>query len=211
MSFMKLNKKLFMFIIVVILVFAFFYSVNFNYASDFWNQATSWYSGGQVNTTLPGSASNIIDTLANYINIIGTAVFIIVTTVLGIKYIFGSVEDKADIKESLVTLIVAAVFFFGWAHIRNLIIGTNSNTFIFTQNATTLPQIVSKIFGIFVYVANFLAIGGIIYVGVKYLLSGASGRADLKGKSVQFVLGIIMAFATINFLNYLSKIINSIV
>ncbi|MNI55957.1 TrbC/VIRB2 family protein [compost metagenome] len=178
--------------------------------TDFWGKASSWFSGGKkdINNTLPSSALAIISTLEDMLNLVGTTVFVVVTIFLGVKYIYGSVDSKADIKQSMTTLLVAAVFFFGWTSIRNIIYPSNS--FIFTSGTTSFGDIVGNIYSIAIYIANFLAIGGIVYIGVKYMLSGASGKADLKSKSMQFVLGIIMAFAAVNFLTYLSKVINQV-
>ena len=54
--------------------------------------------------------------------------------------------------------------------------------------------------------ANFLAIGGLVYIGVRYMLAGAEGKAELKAKGVPIVLGIVMVYATFTFLSF---IINS--
>lgn len=176
---------------------------------DFWECAGNWFgSNGGTIPALPSETQAIIDQLMNYINIVGTAAFMIVTAYLGIKYMYGSIESKADIKESMVTLIVAAIFFFGWQSIMNILYP--GNTFVVTEGASDFGSIVNRIYSVFVYIGNFFAIGAIIYIGVKYLLAGASGKADLKAKSTQFLLGVVMTFATINFLTYISKVINAV-
>lgn len=44
---------------------------------------------------------------------IGTAVAVIYATILGIKYMIGSMEEKAEIKESLVPFIIGCIVLFG--------------------------------------------------------------------------------------------------
>ena len=44
---------------------------------------------------------------------IGTAVAVIYATILGIKYMIGSIEEKAEIKESLVPFIIGCIVLFG--------------------------------------------------------------------------------------------------
>jgi hypothetical protein len=179
-------------------------------SGDFWACAGSWFSDAGGIPALPSEAQGIIDKLLSYVNLVGTAAFIIVTAYLGIKYMYGSIESRASIKESMVTLLVAALFFFGWNSIWNIVYQKN-NAFVLTQGTTDFGSIVNKIYTVFIYAGNFFAIGAIIYIGVRYLISGASGKADLKAKSTQFLLGIVMAFATINFLTYISNAINAVI
>lgn len=116
-------------------------------------------------------------------------------------------DSKAEIKENLITLLVACVFFFGWNAIYNTLI-TSGNLFFISSG---FKASVGNIYSTVMFVLNILAFVGVIYVGIKYIFSGASGRADLKGKSVYFVIGIIMTFATITLLTYISKVINQVV
>lgn len=207
----KLSKKGYKIFILCMVLFVFVISINNVYGTDFWGKAATWYDAGKSSLSNNStSAQDVINQLANIINVLGTAVFMIVTIILGIKYMYGSIETRADIKESLATLIVAATFFFGWSSIRNILIINNGQDFALTAGTSSFAQIVAKVFSTFVYIANFAAIGGIIYVGIRYMISGASGKADIKAKSPQFILGIIMTFAFVNFLSYLSKVINSI-
>lgn len=172
--------------------------------ADFWTDASTWYGNGPAEGIVDGT-QDVFTILSDMINLAGTSVIIIVTIVLGVKYMFGSVDAKGDVKESLITLLVACLFFFGWQALRNLLIP--GNKFIFTQQPS-YQEVIGSIFSTVVYVLQFLVVAAIIYVGVRYIFSGSSGRADLKAKSGQFIIGIIMAFATTNFLAFISKVIN---
>ena len=55
-----------------------------------------------------------------------------ILAVFGIKYMMGSVEEKAEYKKSLVPLLVGAVLVFGAAAIARIIIGLAES---FTTNA----------------------------------------------------------------------------
>lgn len=193
----------------IILMFGIMIFSNSVYAEnlDFWGNAIDWFKEGQY--TNNENVNEIISTFKSMINVLGTTVITLVTMMLGIKYMYGSVEAKASVKESLVTLIVACVFFFGWTGISNLLFPDNNFIFIKDSDAT-FADVLGRIFSIATYIANFFAIGGIIYVGVKYIFAGASGKADLKGKSGQFLIGIILAFCTVNFLTYISNIVQEV-
>lgn len=208
------NKRSYIFLFS--LIFVFFLSKSFVYA-DFWTDANSWYSGdGYDNTIGPGNvenvetvasgASEVIKTLSDMVNVIGTTVIVTVTIFLGIKYMFGSFEAKGDVKESLMNLLVACIFFFGWTSIWNLLF-QDGYLVLNPSNATSYETVVAKVFNTLTNVANFLAIGAVLYIGLRYIFTGAKGKADLKAKSGQFILGIIMSFCAVGFLNLISTIV----
>ncbi len=175
---------------------------------DFWGNANSWFSSAQ-NAGANSSKKNkeIIDTMEDMILVVGTAAISIATIFLGIKYMFGSADSKADCKQSLMNLLVACVFFFGWNSIKNVLMPGNRFVF-FSVSDATYKDPVARFYDIFVYIAQFAAIIAIIYVGVKYIFAGVQGKADLKEKSGMFLIGIILAFCSTGFLTYISKVIN---
>lgn len=177
---------------------------------DFWGSAANWFGKAQDSGYVaPEQVNQIVTTFTDMINVVGTTVIVIATIVLGIRYIIGSVESQTAAKESLITLFIACIFFFGWTAISNLLYGGSQMNFIFTSKVDlTYKDMVGRIFSTFSYIAQFVVVGSIIYVGIKYIFAGASGRAELKGKSVYFIIGIIFVFATSNVLEFISKIIN---
>lgn len=178
-------------------------------AGTMWQQATKWFKGVNKDDN-SSQAVEIINEFVDMVNVIGTTVIVIATIILGIKYIFGSVDSKADVKESLITLFVACIFFFGWTAIKNVLFP--SNQFALTSDSdSSYKDLIGRVFNIVVYFANIAAILGVIYVGVRYIFSGANGRAELKGKAVYFIIGIILSFATVSFLTFLSSSINEII
>ena len=93
-------------------------------AGTMWQQATKWFKGVNKDDN-SSQAVEIINEFVDMVNVIGTTVIVIATIILGIKYIFGSVDSKADVKESLITLFVACIFFFGWTAIKNVLFPSN--------------------------------------------------------------------------------------
>ncbi len=223
--FMKKYKSLFKkiyFIMVLSVCLIFSYgtvSAAGNSSNSFWSQASDWYSGGSTNTFLDES---VLSDIANLVEVAGTAVIAIATVVIGVKYILGSVTEKASAKENLITLLVACVFFFGWSNIRGLLIknvdftnsGTvssidgNSTLFVLENTGTSIDSAFKSVFGIVLTVAQIIAILCTAYMGVKYILSGGEGKAKLKEKSITYVIGIIMIFTALNFIRFISSAIN---
>lgn len=169
---------------------------------DFFNAAKDWYDKGTIDEVNLEPLTEVI----NYINLLGTVIIVIATMVLGIKFMISSAEGKSEVKQNLFTLLTACIFFFGWKSISDLIMPNNK--FFLTEGASDFKSIVAKVYSLAVFVLEIAAIIIIIYIGVKYIFSGATGKSNLKGKSAEFVIGIILTFCTISFLSYLSKVIN---
>lgn len=181
------------------------HSINSSDDTDFWGAATKWFSNVNTND-YNENTSYIIDEFTTMIRLIGSAVITCVTIFLGVKYIFGSVESKADVKEGLITLFVVCVFFFGWSSISNLLFPENH--FIFVSEAdTSYTAMVGRIFETVTYILQFVVLIGVIYVGVKYIFAGVNGKADLKSKAPMFFIGIILAFCSTTVLSYISNLV----
>ena len=55
------------------------------------------------------------------VQIVGTAVAVGASIYLGIRYIFSSVEEKADIKKKLIPFVIGVIIFYGATGILQLI------------------------------------------------------------------------------------------
>lgn len=211
------NKKVKRIIRVFIIFILFISTTSVN--AGFWEQASNWYSGGSTGTYLD---SSVITEIADMVEVVGTAVIAIATIVLGVKYVLGSVTEKADVKDSMITLLFACVFFFGWANIRDILIkgvtynadgavtSINGQTQLFIfQGAGTLKSALAQVFSVVIIIAKLIAIVATVYMGVKYIFSGAEGKAKLKDKGVMYIIGILLIFTTLNILSFISAAINS--
>ena len=203
-----MNKKKHLLVILVFMLVILVFANESVYATDWWSDANSFLSGYQgtgtvIGNTTVGSLISFLNPLVNLVKVVGNMVFVAVTVILGVKYIWGGVDSKASVKDSLITLVVAALVFYGWNTISALFMTGNQLNFISSSAETTAKTIYSTI----LYVCNFLAVGGIVYIGVRYMMAGAEGKSQLKAKGVPVVLGIIMVYATITFLNLIVGII----
>lgn len=71
-----------------------------------------------------GNAKEVEPILASVLEItaiIASAISIIVIIVLGIKYMVGSVEEKAEYKKTLLPYIIGAVFVFGATTVASVV------------------------------------------------------------------------------------------
>ena len=175
----------------------------------FWKSAVDWFNDVQEEGegNVSEKSIKIVNQFMDIVNYVGTTLIIIATMFLGVKYMFGSVEGKSEVKESLMTLLVACVFFFGWQYIRDIIlIGTSGTQFFLVSNADpSYKNLFGRLLGVVMMIVKVAAIVGVIYVGVRYIFSGATGKAELKGKSAYFVIGIILTFSSVTVLDVFAK------
>lgn len=173
-----------------------------NYRPEGWWAQASWFFSNGTSSVAGEEMAEQLSSITDMIFVVGNMIFFAVTVVLGVKYIWGGADSKANVKDSLITLIIAATVFYGWQLIEGIFTGSD---FI---DPDSFENTASNIYSIIIYIANFAAIGGLVYIGVRYLMSGAAGRADLKAKSVPVMLGIVMVYCTLGFLNLITSIIS---
>lgn len=172
------------------------YEENIN---NFWEDAFNWFAG--VDKTGSGVTAGFLEGAKNIIKVLGNMIFIVVTAILGVKYIWGSADAKYSVKNSLFGLVVAAVVFYGWDSISNVIATVTDSTISNSIQGTSIT-----IYTYILYFVNIVAIAGIIFIGVRYLMASAEGKSQLKMKLGPAFLGIIMVYATISFLNTILSI-----
>ena len=176
--------------------------------ADFYTDAQNWFGSGKSDIIGENSTiKTLVNDISNYVEIIGTAIILVATIVLGIRYIFSSAEGKSLAKENIVSLLVACILFFGWSNIQNILFtGTD---FVLYRGTSSLNGAIGNAFSIFKFLAQIVALIGILYVGIKYIFAGAEGKAELKSKSVGLIIGIILAFSAVEFLDFVSTTINN--
>ena len=87
----------------------------------------AWKPNIVVDDDLGNKAGNVL----KIINTIGIVCAVIVLTVLGIKYMMGSVEEKADIKKSMIPYIIGMFFLVSVTTIPNIIYSIVTSTGFF--------------------------------------------------------------------------------
>ena len=73
------------------------------------------------NTTNTNDITNVGNSIMGILNIIGILTAVIILMVLGIKYMMGSAEEKAEYKKTMIPYIIGAILIFGATTIANAI------------------------------------------------------------------------------------------
>ncbi len=78
----------------------------------------STYTGGEVDTSRIDTLGNQIITI---VSTVGSIVSVIVLVVLGLKYMMGSAEEKAEYKKTLLPYIIGAALVFAASTVAGVI------------------------------------------------------------------------------------------
>ena len=109
-----MNKKIFMFIILITSIFM----PIFSFAEGFGLGDLNGYAGEGTGSIAVTKRMGLIFSFLKYIGIV---VSVVVLIVIGLKYIFGSVDEKAEYKKSMMPYIYGAMFLFSGSFIPELI------------------------------------------------------------------------------------------
>ena len=80
-----------------------------------------------VDVSDAGDAIELGKKIIGGITAVGTVISVVVTLIMGIKYMLGSVEEKAEYKKSMVPILVGMILLFGTSWILKIIYETVSN------------------------------------------------------------------------------------
>lgn len=84
-------------------------------------------NSGKTNETADNAMQTIGGTIVKYITNAAIVVSVVMIAILGIKYMIGSAEEKAEYKKSFVPLLVGAVLVFGASVIAKIFVGLASS------------------------------------------------------------------------------------
>lgn len=79
------------------------------------------FKPSQIDVTEVQSAVDLGGKIISAITIVGTIVSVVVIMGLGIKYMLGSVEERADYKKTMIPILIGMILIFGLSWIINII------------------------------------------------------------------------------------------
>ena len=82
------------------------------------------FSGSHISNA---SATNFANVMISVLTTLGSAISVIVLVIIGIKYMTGSVEEKATYKSSLMPYVIGAVLVFAASSIAGIVFKITQN------------------------------------------------------------------------------------
>ena len=77
--------------------------------------------GMEANVEGTGDISTLGSKLMGILQTVGIVVSVLILMVLGIKYMMGSAEEKAEYKKTMIPYIIGAILIFGASTIANMV------------------------------------------------------------------------------------------
>lgn len=99
------NKKIFAIIIIFILTIILFASVSKVQASE---DIMDW--NFSIDQKVPSKVTEVAGFIIKLLRNMSIIITILVITILGIKFMIGSVEEKAEYKKAYINIIIGVVF-----------------------------------------------------------------------------------------------------
>lgn len=131
-----MKNKTVIVIFLIIVINMIFFNINNVHASDISNVikgGDSFISTGKDDTAKVDQTKliNTSSSIYNILLVVGMGVAVIIAAILGIKFMIGSVEEKAQIKDALVPFIIGCIVIFGafgiWKISINMFSGIDSS------------------------------------------------------------------------------------
>ena len=102
---MKKNKKIIMFIITI-------FTIDFMIIIPIISKATidpNDFQPGNPSQTDVTKIANIVNPIIGTIKVAGIVIAVIILTIIGIKFMTGSIEEKAEYKKTMIPYLIAVI------------------------------------------------------------------------------------------------------
>lgn len=110
------NKIIKILTLIAIVILCMFSIMNCSYGFSVSNITGSNLTGS-ARTSIDNFGQNVINIIAT----VGSIISVVMLVILGIKYMMGSTEEKAEYKKSLLPYFIGAVILFGASTIAGII------------------------------------------------------------------------------------------
>ena len=123
-------KKCIVMLLTILVVTCFISNTVF--ADDISTVISGMKDVGKVTNASGSNIGKIMNGIIKLIQVAGSGISVLVVTILGVKYMMASANEKADIKKQAVPIIIGCVLLFAGSNIAGLIadlgVSLNSNT-----------------------------------------------------------------------------------
>ena len=176
-------------------------------------QGTNFVKGHKTEAIGNSIKTIILNDIKPAVFSIGTLIFAAVTVILGVKFIWSSAEGKSEVQEALPGFVLAVIFFYLSEPLINFLLGSTSSFTGFSSINTIIKNdgggtkswgaIASSTIGLINYVVKYLALAGLVYLGIRYMIASAEGKATMKVSMTGAVIGVLFTFLATNVVQFI--------
>ena len=156
---------------------------------------------GQITGKQPSGVQidvGFVDQIAGLLRTLGAFIAVGVLMIIGIKYMSGSLEEKANYKKSMLPYLIGCVLLFGASTIGADIVE------IFKENHS-IDDMGNIILGIIQTIGTFVAVATIMILGIKYMIGSLEERATYKKSMLPWIIGAVLLFAAVNLTVFIAE------
>lgn len=162
-------------------------------------------------------ANNIWSTVAYAVRILSLIGF----AAVGIKYMIASADTRADLKKSLLPVVVGLVIIFCLTNIIELVINITTDTVGANKNEISsiskpneasgnvnsqVKGTVDRIWGTANILIQIISVAIMVFTGIRYMFTSADARADIKRQTVILLAGAAMVFGSVQIINFIQNL-----
>lgn len=140
-----------------------------------------------------------LDTLTDAASLIGAFIAVGALMLIGIKYVMGSLEEKANYKKSMMPYIIGCFILFGASTLAPQIKS------LFSGIATDSEAVGNQILGLIQAVGSMISVGVLMILGIKYMIGSTEQRASYKRSMLPAVIGIVLIFMALQVTTIISN------
>ncbi len=134
---------------------------------------------------------DFVDKLSDLLKYMGTLLAVGVLMVIGIKYMTGSIEEKAQYKKTMMPYIIGCFFLFSASIIGPKIVETFKDT-------NDMEDLGNNVLGLIQVIGSFLAVGVLMILGIKYMMGSVEEKASYKKTMLPYFIGAVLIFGGVN-------------
>ena len=154
-------------------------------------------NGAGEDTPLP---TTLVQNITDVVSKVGTFIAVGVLMIIGIRYMMGSMEERATYKKSMLPYVIGCFILFGAAYLAPAI------SDLFVNMGDTAEDIGNKILGIIQVVGTLISVGALMIMGIKYMAGSMEQKAAYKKSMLPLVIGAVLLFAAVNIVVIISRI-----
>lgn len=139
--------------------------------------------------------TDFVNKIVEMLRLFGTFLAVGAMMVIGIKYMSGSIEEKANYKKTMIPYLIGCILIFGASTIAPQIIET-------FENLSEPEEVGNLVLGLIQSIGTFIAVGILMILGIKYMLGSAEEKASYKKSMLPYLIGAILLFGAVNITAY---------
>lgn len=139
----------------------------------------------------PGIEMTFMDKTVDMLTKIGAFAAVGAMMVIGIKYMTGSLEEKAEYKKTMLPYMIGCILIFGASIIAPKVMDM-------FKDIEEVEDAGNIILGIIQVIGSFLAVGIIMVLGIKYMIGSTEERASYKKTMLPYLIGAVLLFSAVN-------------